>query len=73
MNWDDIKLFLEVARSERLSIAAVTYYGVGLVGFIGKSLPLNTWGIDLIMLKALSIPVIAGCVWLTIRQVKKRT
>jgi len=22
MNWDDIKLFLEVARSERLSIAA---------------------------------------------------
>jgi uncharacterized membrane-anchored protein len=58
---------------ERLSIAAVTYYGVGLVGFLGKSLPLNTWGIDLIMLKALSIPVIAGCVWLTIRQVKKRT
>ncbi len=56
---------------ERLSIAAVTYYGVGLVGFVGTSLPLNTWGIDLVVLKALSIPVIAGCVWLAIRQVKK--
>ena len=58
---------------ERLSIAAVTYYGVGLVGFIGTSLPLDVWGVDLVMIKALSIPVIAGCVWLTIRQVKKRT
>lgn len=58
---------------ERLSIAAVTYYGVGLVGFLGMSLPLEAWGIDLVALKAASIPIIAGFVWLTIYQVKKHT
>ena len=57
---------------ERLSIAAVTYYGVGLVGFAGASLPLVAWGLNLDVLKAISIPIIAGCVWLTIRQVKRR-
>ena len=51
---------------ERLSIAAVTYYGVGLVGFLGMSFPLEAWGIDLVALKAASIPIIAGFVWLTI-------
>lgn len=58
---------------ERLSIAAVTYYGVGLVGFLGMSLPLANWGIDLVALKAASIPIIAGCVWLAIRHVKKQS
>jgi uncharacterized membrane-anchored protein len=58
---------------ERLSIAAVTYYGVGLVGFLGMSLPLANWGINLVVLKATSIPIIAGCVWLAIRHVKKQS
>ena len=57
---------------EGLSIAAVTYYGAGLVGFLGMSLPLDSWGIDLVTIKAVSIPVIAGFVWLTIRRVKQR-
>jgi uncharacterized membrane-anchored protein len=54
-----------------LSIAAVTYYGAGLVGFLGMSLPLDSWGIDLVTIKAVSIPVIASFVWLTIRRVKQ--
>jgi hypothetical protein len=37
------------------------------------SLPLEAWGIDLVALKAASIPIIAGFVWLTIYQVKKHT
>lgn len=57
---------------EGLSIAAVTYYGAGLVGFIGLSLPLDLWGVDLAVLKAASIPVIAGFVWLTVRRVKQK-
>jgi uncharacterized membrane-anchored protein len=56
---------------EGLSIAAVTYYGAGLVGFLGMSLPLDSWGIDLVTIKAVSIPVIASFVWLTIRRVKQ--
>ena len=57
---------------ERLSIAAVTYYGVGLVGYLAKPLPLDRWGIDLIAVKAAFVPVIAFIVWLAIRAVKVR-
>ena len=57
---------------ERLSIAAVTYYGVGLVGYLAKPLPLDRWGIDLIVVKAAFVPVIAFIVWLAIRAVKIR-
>ena len=55
---------------ERLSIAAVTYYGVGLVGYLAKPLPLAVWGVDLLMVKAAAVPVIAFAVWLAIRSVK---
>jgi uncharacterized membrane-anchored protein len=56
---------------ERLSIAAVTYYGVGLVGYIAVSLPIDKWGLSLIDIKALAVPVIALAVWATIRRVKE--
>ena len=55
---------------ERLSIAAVTYYGVGLVGYLARPLPLESWGFDLIVVKAAFVPVIAFLVWLAIRAVK---
>ena len=57
---------------ERLSIAAVTYYGVGLVGYLANPLPLDQWGVDLIVVKAASVPVIILIVWLAIRAVKVR-
>jgi len=55
---------------EGLSIAAVTYYGVGLVGYLAKPLPLAAWGLDLVLIKAASVPVIAFLVWLAIHSVK---
>ena len=55
---------------ERLSIAAVTYYGVGLVGYVAVSLPISDWGLSLIYIKALSVPIIAITIWFTIRRVK---
>lgn len=55
---------------ERLSIAAVTYYGVGLVGYLGKALPLDDWGVNINLIKAAAVPVIAFFVWLAIREVK---
>ena len=55
---------------ERLSIAAVTYYGVGLVGYIAVSLPIEQWGLSLSYIKAGAIPIIALAVWMTVRKVK---
>jgi uncharacterized membrane-anchored protein len=55
---------------ERLSIAAVTYYGVGLVGYIAVSLPIEKWSLSVIDIKALAVPVIALAVWAAIRRVK---
>ena len=55
---------------ERLSVAAVTYYGVGLVGYLAQALPLDVWGWDIKLVKAVAVPGIAFLVWLTIREVK---
>ncbi len=55
---------------ERLSVAAVTYYGVGLVGYLAKPLPLDEWALDINLVKAAAVPVIAFLVWLAIRGVR---
>ena len=56
---------------ERLSIAAVTYYGVGLVGYVATTLPIDRWGMSLTYIKAGAVPVIAFVVWLAIRRVRE--
>ena len=56
---------------ERLSVAAVTYYGVGLVGYLAKPLPLAVRGWDINLVKAAAVPVIAFLVWLAIRGVRQ--
>ena len=56
---------------ERLSIAAVTYYGVGLVGYVAVSLPIAEWGLSLTYIKAVSVPVIAFLAWAAVQRVKE--
>ena len=56
---------------ERLSIAAVTYYGVGLVSYIAVSLPIDQWGLSLSHIKAGAVPIIALAVWIAVRKVKE--
>mgnify|MGYP001353749985 FL=1 len=56
---------------ERLSIAAVTYYGVGLVGYIAVSLPIELWGLSLSYIKAGAVPIIALAEWLAVRKIKE--
>ena len=56
---------------ERLSIAAVTYYGVGLVGYIAVSLPIEQWGLSLSYIKAGAVPIIALAVWVAVRRGKE--
>ena len=56
---------------EGLSIAAVTYYGVGLVAYVSKALPLMKWEVDITLVKALSVPLVALAVWLFLHKVSK--
>ena len=53
---------------EGLSLAALTYYGVGLVGYVAEGLPL---GISSTVIKAVSVPVIALSVYIIIKRVRR--
>ena len=48
----------------------MTYYGVGLVGYLAKPLPLGDWGWDINLVKASAVPAIAFLVWLAVRGVR---
>ena len=56
---------------ESLSIAAVTYYGVGLIGYLAASLPLADYGVDKKIVQALFVPIIAYVVWRQVKLVRK--
>ena len=56
---------------EGLSIAALTYYSVGLVHYVAQALPLDQWGVSLTTIKAASVPVIALLVWRVIRRASR--
>ncbi|WP_291317561.1 DUF3422 domain-containing protein [Desulfuromonas sp.] len=57
---------------EGLSIAAISYYLVGLVGYLIGGLPLERWHLDKKVLMALSVPVVLGSVWWLTHRIKHR-
>lgn len=52
---------------EGLSIAALTYYGVGLVGYVADG---ADFGLETKIIKAVAVPVIASIAFLMIRRVR---
>lgn len=56
---------------EGLSVAAVTYYIVGLVGYLAKGLYGVGLRVDAGLVTAISIPVVAGLVALAVRRVRR--
>lgn len=66
---DQLRLQVTV---ERLSIAAVTYYGVGLVGYVATALPLAEWNLNVTYIKAAAVPLIALVVYAVVRSVHRR-
>ena len=56
---------------EGLSIAALTYYGVGLVHYLAKGFPLDQWGVDLDVVKALAVPLVGVFVFAVIRRTRR--
>ena len=57
---------------EGLSVAAVTYYGAGLVGYVAKGTKAFGWGVSPDLATAISIPVIAFAVWRAIRRLHRK-
>jgi len=53
---------------EGLSVAAITYYVIGLVGYLAKGLKAAGWPIDADIAMAVSIPLVAGSVWFGLRR-----
>jgi len=56
---------------EGLSAAAITYYVVGLVGYAAKGAQALGWNVDVELVMALSIPLVALAALLGVRHVRK--
>ncbi len=59
------------ATVEGLSVAAVTYYIVGLVKYLAEGLADSGWPIDAGIVTAVSIPLVAGLVYVAVRKVRR--
>ncbi len=59
------------ATVEGLSVAAVTYYIVGLVKYLADGLADSGWLVDPGIVTAVSIPLVAALVYLAVRKVRR--
>jgi len=57
---------------EGLSVAAISYYMVGLAGYLFGGLPLADWGLEKGVLMALSVPAVVALVWWMTQRIKHR-
>jgi len=57
---------------EGLSVAAVTYYGAGLVGYVAKGAKSTGWPVNPDLAVAFAIPVIALAVWWGVRRLHRQ-
>jgi uncharacterized membrane-anchored protein len=57
---------------EGLSVAAVTYYGAGLVGYLAKGAKASGWSVSPDVAVAVAIPVIAIAVWWGVRRLHRQ-
>jgi uncharacterized membrane-anchored protein len=57
---------------EGLSVIAIGYYGVGLLGYALKGLEKSGFPVDATVGMAIALPFVVGFTWLTLRRMKKR-
>jgi uncharacterized membrane-anchored protein len=57
---------------EGLSVAAISYYIVGLFGYVAKAISHDLLPIDAGVLTGLFVPVAVAAVWLTVRRIRKK-
>ncbi len=56
---------------EGLSVAAITYYAVGLVDYVGDALKAHGLPVPVETTTGVAVPVIAGLVWIGIRKMRR--
>ena len=56
---------------EGLSVAAVSYYVVGLIGYLAKGTPLFGAETHPELLTAISVPFVVAGIWLFVRRIRK--
>ncbi|MDX1738299.1 MAG: DUF3422 domain-containing protein [Alphaproteobacteria bacterium] len=56
---------------EGLSVAAITYYAVGLVGYLAKAVKAFGVPVSIEMAQGAAIPIVAGTIWFGIRRLRK--
>jgi len=57
---------------EGLSVAAISYYMVGLVSYLLSGLPLETWHLEKKVVLAFSVPAVIALVWWMTERIKHR-
>ncbi len=67
----DLQLKMQ-STVEGLSVAAITYYIVGLINYVAKGLPAWGWPWSPELTAAVAIPVVALSVWWSIRRLHQR-
>jgi uncharacterized membrane-anchored protein len=56
---------------EGLSVAAITYYAVGLVDYVGKAVAAQGVPVPMDVVTGVAVPVVAGTVWIGIRKMRR--
>ena len=57
---------------EGLSVAAISYYMVGLVSYLLSGLPLETWHLEKNVVLAFAVPAVVALVWWMTQHIKHR-
>ena len=67
----DLQLKLQ-STVEGLSVAAITYYIVGLIGYVAKGAQKMNWPLSSEMTSAIAVPFVALVVWWSLKRVHRK-
>ncbi|WP_193177122.1 DUF3422 family protein [Oricola nitratireducens] len=66
------KLQLRLQQTvEGLSVAAVSYYVVGLIGYVAKGSGIKHFGISDSVVTAVAVPIVVLAIWLVVRRIRR--
>ena len=69
---DRARLQLRLQQTvEGLSVAAVSYYVVGLVGYLAKGATIAGVAVKPELVTAISVPVVVGVIWMFVRRIRR--